>query len=477
MTDLPAAADAPPDWVRDAVFYEIFPDRFFNGDPGNDPTALADWQRDAPTRHNFFGGDLAGITQKLPYLEGLGINALYLTPIFAAGTNHRYDTHDYRLVDPMLGDAGVLRELVQEAHGRGIRVVLDAVFNHVGDGFWAFRDLKTRGAQSRYRDWFVTQSLPIRSDPPNYQTCGGASYLPKLNTHNAEVREHLLGVATYWIEQADIDGWRLDVPWKVPLDFWSTFLTRVKAVKPDAYVLGEAWWTWGDQLGVVDGLMNYRLRRRLLDFCLYQHADGEDLAVETDQLLRAGDGKQMLNLLGSHDTPRLLTLATGDESRVRLALAALFTFPGTPMIYYGDEIGLEGGDDPDCRRPMQWQEKSWNSGLHEFVRQLVRLRRERVSLRRGDWSCVCAFNRVLAFRRRCDDEETLVILNGGETYRDLALELTDAAAVAYEDALGNGVAHVLDGRLTIPTLPSRAAMILRAQSDGREPAATAAGSR
>jgi cyclomaltodextrinase len=456
----PAAPAAdPPDWVHDAVFYEIFPDRFYNADTTNDPPNLADWEHDAPTRDNFFGGDLLGIASKLPYLEELGINALYLTPIFAAGTNHRYDTHDYRRVDPLLGDLGSLRELVQDAHARQIRILLDCVFNHVGDGFWAFKDLAANGPRSRYRDWFVTHHLPIERNPPNYQTCGGADYLPKLNTNNPEVRQHLLKTATHWIDEADIDGWRLDVPWKIPLEFWQEFRRRVKEAKPDAYILGEAWWSWGDQLQVTDGLMNYKLRTRILDFCLHQHIDAEDLAIETQHLLAKAEDKQMLNLLGSHDTPRLLTLAENDESRVRIALAALFTFPGTPMIYYGDEIGLQGANDPDCRRPMQWNPRKRRTDIHELVRTLIRLRRERISLRRGDWTLISAFNRVLTFSRKHQNEETLVVLNAGQPYRDFDINPASETK-AYKDALTGTTYQSTNGRLTIPLLPGRSALVL-----------------
>jgi cyclomaltodextrinase / maltogenic alpha-amylase / neopullulanase len=448
------------DWVRDSVFYEIFPDRFSNGDRSLDPPDVADWTNDVPTRDNFFGGDLAGMIRRLPYLEDLGITALYLTPVFAAGTNHRYDTHDYLRVDPLLGDNGRLREFVQEAHARGIRVLLDGVFNHAGDGFFAFQDVVARGERSRYRDWFFVERFPIGKAPPTYQTCGGAPYLPKLNVANPEVSEYLLKIATHWLEAAGIDGWRLDVPWKVPLDYWRAFRRRVKHARADAYLVGEAWWSWGDQLEVFDGLMNYLLRTRLLDFCVFEHIDAEDLAIETEQLVRESQGRLMLNLLGSHDTPRLFTLAGGDEARVKLSLVALFTFPGTPMLYYGDEVGLEGGDDPDCRRPMPWDERQWRSSIRDLVRRLTRVRGERVALRRGTWQLVSAFNRVLAFRRVTDADEALVVMNGGGEQRNLLLELPPGAARTYCDALGGESFASAEGRLVLSQLDALSALIL-----------------
>ena len=168
-----------PAWVQDAVFYQIFLDRFANGDPANDPPGVVPWGT-SPTRDNFCGGDLQGILDHLPYLEELGVTALYLTPIFKARSNHKYDTCDYREVDPAFGDLALLRKLVRACHQRGMHVVLDAVFNHCGDGFWAFEDLIHRGANSPYVDWFFPTGFPIRQEPPNYQTCGGVGFLPSL---------------------------------------------------------------------------------------------------------------------------------------------------------------------------------------------------------------------------------------------------------------------------------------------------------
>ena len=217
-----------PEWVKDAIFYQIFPERFANGDKNNDPAWVSPWGT-TPTPLTFCGGDLQGILDHLPYLSDLGINALYLTPVFAARSNHKYDTADYFQVDPGFGDQALLKKLVDSAHQSGIRVVLDAVFNHCGDGFWAFQDVIQKGASSPYTNWFFTNSFPIQPAPPNYQTCGGAGFLPKLNINNPQVREHLLRVATYWLEEVGMDGWRLDVPWKSvyfgvhsPMPFWIT---------------------------------------------------------------------------------------------------------------------------------------------------------------------------------------------------------------------------------------------------------------
>lgn len=455
---------AGPDWVRDAVFYQVFPDRFDNGDANNDPRDVVPWES-APTRENFFGGDLAGVQRRLPYLERLGITALYLTPIFKAGTNHRYDAHDYLEIDPSLGDEGSLRALVDDAHARGIRVVLDGVFNHAGDGFWAFRDVIERGSHSAYWNWFFVERFPIVREPPSYQTCGGTPYLPKLNTSDPALRSYLLGVAAHWIERAGIDGWRLDVPWKVPLEFWAELRQMVKSAKPDAYLVGEIWHSWERWLDVFDGLMNYRLRGHLHDFCLREAFDAEDLAHETAAYLRdAPSGDFMLNLLGSHDTPRLLTLAGGDQRRAILALTALFTYPGTPMLYYGDEIGLEGGDDPDCRRPMIWDERRWRQPIHAAVQRLIAARRTSVALRRGDWQALLAFNRVIAYSRAIEGDHAIVALNGGRATENIKIPLRQfARASGYEDVLSGRPYAVSAGSLSLEIEPFAAFVLVPAR--------------
>jgi glycosidase len=474
----PSTSERGPDWVRDAVFYQVFPDRFHDGDPANDPALKADWDADQPTRDNFFGGDLAGITAKLSHLDRVGVNALYMTPIFAARTNHRYDAIDYFEIDPKVGDTGALRELVQEAHGRGIRVLLDGVFNHVGDNFWAFRDVVERGADSAYRDWFFSHGFPVNPDPPNYQTCGGTPYLPKLNTANPDLREHLLRVATHWIQEAGIDGWRLDVPWKVPLDFWRDFRQAVKERHPDSYLVGEAWWSWGAMRSVFDGLMNYRLRARLFDFCLFDSMDAEDFAIELAMLLAESDGGDlMLNLLGSHDTARLMTVAGGDQARVALALCALFTLPGTPMIYYGDEIGLEGDDDPDCRRPMPWNESKWRMPILELTQKLIALRREHGALRRGTFDVLLTFNRVIVYRRKHGDDDVIVVLNPGATRSNFEIALPADVGDALRDAWTGTHYSAANSVLVLPTLPSQSTLILTAtgsRAPGPRPGADAA---
>ncbi|HEX9116276.1 MAG TPA: glycoside hydrolase family 13 protein, partial [Anaerolineae bacterium] len=415
-----------PAWVQDAVFYQIFPERFANGDPSNDPAWVLPWGT-PPTPLTFMGGDLQGILDHLPYLRDLGINAIYLTPIFTARSNHKYDTADYFQVDPAFGDKALLKTLVSAAHANQIRVVLDAVFNHCGDGFWAFQDVIEKGDRSAYLDWFFVQGLPIEQNPPSYQTCGGAGFLPKLNLANPQVKQHLLEAAVYWIQETGIDGWRLDVPWKAPLEFWREFRQVVKQACPDAYIVAEAWrdglrWLQGD---TCDGVMNYPLRDYILDYCARDAMDAEDFDHFATRLLETYGpaAPYQLNLLGSHDTARLLTLCGGDVSRAVLAFTCLLTGVGAPMIYYGDENGMLGENDPDCRRCMEWEPGRWNGTLRAAVKTLTGLRRTHPALRAGGYETLLTFNGVYAYRRFLEQDQVLIVTNPREARRDLAVPL------------------------------------------------------
>lgn len=454
-------ASGVPAWVADAIFYQIFPERFRNGDPTNDPAGVAPWG-DLPTRENFFGGDLQGILEKLDYLSDLGVNALYLNPIFAARTNHRYDTVDYFKIDPMLGDTALLKRLVAEAHRRGMHVLLDGVFNHCGEDFPPFLDVLQKGATSEYADWFTARSYPLQREPINYLSCGGCQYLPKLNHANLQVRAFILKVARYWIEEAGIDGWRLDVPFKIPLDFWREFRSVVKAANPSAYLVGEVWreadqWVRGD---VFDGVTNYRLRDILLDYVHTTVLDAEDFGYELQTLLAAHGPAAfaMLNLLDSHDTARILTTLKGDVEKLRILLTLQMTLPGAPMVYYGDEVGLPGETDPDCRRCFPWDERTWNAQVVAMTRELIALRRAHPALRHGLPQLLSAFNGVLAYRMAVADDEVIVVVNPREAIAGLELPLSTPfhAWKMYneEDHLG-----VENGTLTLPLIQAHSTQI------------------
>ena len=452
-----------PEWVQDAVFYQIFPERFANGDPSNDPAWVLPWGT-PPTPLSFMGGDLQGILDHLPYLRELGINAIYTTPIFAARSNHKYDTSDYFKVDPAFGDLELLNRLVKAAHANGMRVVLDAVFNHCGDGFWAFQDVMAQGSASQYRDWFILSDLPIEQNPPNYQTCGGAGFLPKLNLANPAVRRHLLDAAAYWLRETGMDGWRLDVPWKVPLDFWREFRQVVKGIQPDAYIVAEAWrdplyWLQGD---TCDAVMNYPFRDYVLDYCARDTMDAEDFDhyVRRLQSEYGAAAPVQLNLLGSHDTPRLLTLCRENPARAVLAYICQFTGVGAPMIYYGDENGMSGENDPDCRRCMEWEQVKWNSTIRVALQKLIALRHTHLALRCGSYEPLLTFNGVYAYRRRLGDDQVLVVTNPRDARSELRISLPNEADHEWVDVLSEQRYASSAGQLVLPELGAQQGLVL-----------------
>ena len=413
-----------PSWVSNSIAYQIFPDRFFRPETAGSRSDLDQWGG-IPDRKNFFGGTLNGITEKLDYLQTLGVNLLYLTPVFQAGTNHRYDTVNYYEIDPMLGTKEDFARLVEELHRRSMRIILDGVFNHTSDRFPAFEDICHRGHDSEYTDWYFINNYPVSRKPVNYQTCGGCEYLPKLNTENPDVRKEIFNIAGYWIRKFNIDGWRLDCASKISMEFWKEFYSVVKKENPDAYVVAEIWRETGPWLnsGLFDGAMNYRLRDILLEFIVSNHLDAEDFAYELLSL-KDEHGESvygMLNLVGSHDVERIMTVCGGDWNKVYLLYALLMTMPGIPMIYYGDEIGLPGGNDPDCRRCMIWDQDDWNTALFSRIKTLTDLRKNHSALRNGTVRVVYSFNGLLVFERKNSEEQILIIINSRKEEQNIKI--------------------------------------------------------
>ncbi|MEX2540159.1 MAG: glycoside hydrolase family 13 protein [Trueperaceae bacterium] len=458
-----------PDWVPDAVFYQIFPERFYNGNTENDPKGVERWDG-KPTRENFFGGDLDGIIQKLDYIAELGFNALYLNPIFKAGTNHKYDTHDYFTIDPTFGDDQTFDRLIEEAHLRGVRIVLDGVFNHCGTGFEPFRDVVEHGSSSRYWDWFDIYDYPLKTEPdPNYATCGGAPYLPRLNTRNPGVEAFVHEVALHWLARG-IDGWRLDVPYEIHTDFWRRFRRVVKDNYPDAYLVAEEWrdpstFLQGDTF---DGATHYPLRGLAFDFLVKNALTGEAFARALETLRRQmpKDSQYgMMTLLGGHDTPRLLTECDGNIQAAILLYTFLLTMPGAPMIYYGDENGMHGDNDPDCRRPMVWDEQNWQPNIRKAITQLVKLRSQHILLRRGTVDTAYANDRVYAYYRRLERERALVILNNTAMSRTLSIPVDFPDNTALHNALcQEQVVTVRDGFIELNQLMPRSPVLLMPRS-------------
>ncbi len=418
------------DWVTDAVFYQIFPDRFENGDTKNDPPNVEQWGN-VPKSNNFFGGDLQGIVNKLPYLKDLGINTMYLNPIFAASTNHKYNASDYLKIDSAFGTNELFKTFVQKCHRSNIRIVIDGVFNHVGTAHWAFADVKEKGVDSKYFSWFNIFSLPVSSpSKPNYECWWGYGSLPKLMAQNPEVKTYLFEVAKYWTELG-IDGWRLDVPNEVPHNFWKEWCSLVKSINPDCYIVGELWedaspWLRGDEF---DATMNYKFRDACVKFFTQDKTTPSQFDADlarTRALYPAEANFAMQNLLGSHDTERYFTLCKKTLWRMKLSVFFQMTYVGAPMVYYGDEIGMEGGKDPDCRRTMIWDERKWNKELHLFYKQLIHLRNSSEVLRRGEFRIVQTDDEheTLIYERSLKNQSAYIILSKNKRTRNITLPLS-----------------------------------------------------
>jgi cyclomaltodextrinase len=492
-----------PDWVQDAIFYQIFPDRFAKSE--RNPAGRVPFEPwdSAPTFHGFKGGDLYGVTEKLDYLSDLGITAIYLNPIFSSASNHRYHTYDYYNVDPLLGGNDALRLLLAKAHQRGMRVILDGVFNHASRGLWQFHHVLETGAASPYVDWFHFDpdrlngkknwgAYPTKEETKaieregtlkaiGYQGWWNLPALPKFNTNTPAVREFLFNVAEYWIKFG-IDGWRLDVPGEIDDDaFWQEFRRRVRALNPEAYIFGEIWheslrWLQGDQF---DAVMNYLVTAAALSFfgartlnmgvvCdaggikdRVHPMDATAFANEMERLLNLYHPditRAQFNLLDSHDMPRFLSCVGGDKSALKLAWLFLMTIPGAPSIYYGDEIGIDGKHDPECRKSFPWDASRWDRGLLDYLKGAISLRKDNPALRRGTLERLWSADGVYAFGRALESELLTVALNASEEPRQIEVRYE---AKKKPEALFGQPSEVesKNGKLRI-TVPARSGVVL-----------------
>ena len=430
-----------PEWVKHAVFYQVYPDRFARSDKIQHAKGIQflDWGSD-PALQGFQGGDLYGVADRLDDLKELGITALYLNPIFSSACNHRYHTFDYFQVDPLLGGNDALRHLLDEAHARDIKVILDGVFNHASRGFWPFHHILENGAESPYLDWFHIYDYPLNPYPRNadeklnYDGWFDLPALPKFNTKNPGVRDYIFSVAKYWMEFG-IDGWRLDVPYEIDDDeFWRQFRNIVKSVKSDAYICGEVWekaqrWLQGDMF---DSTMNYVQTKHTLSYFGASYLHGyqrshlelepidtsafitgieENLASYDEQINQA-----QFNLLGSHDMARPLWIVGDNKPAMKLCFQFMMTMPGAPCIYYGDEIGMSGADDPFCREAYPWDEaEQQDLDMRDHVKALTSLRAEHKTLRTGAFKFLSENTDAVLQYQRVDDECCLqIIMNRSE---------------------------------------------------------------
>ncbi len=426
-----------PDWAKGAIAYQIFPERFENGDPALTPVGAEAWGSQ-PTRENFMGGDLRGIIRRLDHLSSLNVDILYLTPIFKSPSNHKYDTADYYSIDPAFGTVDDLKELTKQCHARGIRVLLDGVFNHCGYEFAPFQDVLEKGDQSQYWDWFFVESSPVQTDPHNYDCVGYYKWMPKMRMSNPEVRAFFLSVGKYWMQEADIDGWRLDVADEVDFTFWQAFRSAIHAVKPDALLIGESWKDAGDMLrgDQMDSVMNYLFRSSLIGFfAKNESAESFDAQLQRLQRLYPQPAQQVLyNLIGSHDTDRFLTLCGGDLRKLKLAAAFQMTYTGMPAIYYGDEIGMTGENDPDCRKAMDWS--GADESLLSYYQKMTSLRRSEKALQLGDFHTLHVSENAYAFARCFENETIVALFNRSAETVELSIPVAECEKGSMHSLLG-----------------------------------------
>ncbi len=460
-SSLSAKDYSAPSWAKNAVFYQIFPERFANGDKSNDPQGTMPWGS-APTNTNFMGGDLQGVIDHLDYLQKLGVTAIYLNPIFESPSNNKYNTTDYLKIDPEFGNLQTFQTLVADVHARGMKLILDGVFNHTGDTFWAFQQDKAQGPTSPYWNWYTIYGYPVVTSPqPNYLCWWGFGMLPKLNYSNPAVPNYILNtVVDYWTRQG-IDGWRLDVPNEVTLQgFWQSFRQKVLSINPNAYIVGEIWtdpspWVKGDMF---DATMNYPFASDVLAFVNHQEsasAFDSQLASERSGMGPATNNE--FNIIDSHDTARFLTEAGTDPYRQREAALIQMTYPGAPVIYYGDEYGMQGQKDPDDRRCFDWNQADWNMTTWNWYQKLIAIRKSEPALRDGWFQTVDVDNQnnVYAYLREKQGnyDRILVVVNNQYSAQPITVPTanTDLAnGTVLTDLLSGTKYTVQNGQVVLP---------------------------
>ncbi|AFN74004.1 cyclomaltodextrinase [Melioribacter roseus P3M-2] len=532
----------PPQWAKEAVWYQIFPERFNNGDKSNDPKPedmegawpyftpegwqihpwTSDWYKLQPwekkTGFDFYrnaglrryGGDIRGIIDKLDYLKELGITAIYLNPVFESPSLHKYDASMYHHIDNNFGpdpegDKAIWEkenpadpstwqwtsadklflELIKEAHKRGIKIIIDGVFNHTGNNFWAFKDIVKNQQNSRYKDWYTIKKWDDPNTPENefdYEGWYGVKDLPEIKEDENGIvegpAEHIHLIVKRWMDpngdgnpEDGIDGWRLDVAEMVNHKFWMKFRKWVREINPDAYLVGEVWWKdWNNYemfnaapwlQTQFDAVMNYRFTRAIKDLVFSEkYFTGVRGFIDTIKTMMNQYGVNyyaMMNLMGSHDTERHASLIVNPDNmydhsgnpgqnpgfdvrkpneiereKQKLAVALQFTLPGAPQIYYGDEAGMWGGDDPDCRKPMVWEEFNYevekshplgkdrpadsvffDKQLFDWYKKMARIRNGNKALSVGKVIFMeeLETQNILAYKRILDGEEIIVIAN------------------------------------------------------------------
>ena len=428
-----------PKWVKDAVIYQIFPDSFASAHKKLKLNNSSVMQNGICYERNL-GGTIRGIIENIDYLIELGVNCVYLNPIFKANSYHKYDTVDYFEIDPCFGDKNDFRELVDKLHKNGIRVILDGVFNHTSSDFFAFRDIIKNGKGSKYKDWYIIYEYPVNPKKQiTYETFAYVANMPRLNTANNEVMEYILDVGKYWVKEFDIDGWRLDVADEIDHNFWRKFRNEVKKLKSEAYIVGEIWgrcnsFLNGDQF---DAVMNYNFTNSVVDYFAKGIMTAEELKNKLESMkvmYKEPIYDAMMNLIDSHDTNRFLYYCDTVE-KLKLATFFQFTYTGAPSIYYGDELGLNGEKakgDEELRKAMPWNKLTHDNELFNHYKKLINIRKENIALRRGDLRVVDYNNdnNFISFLRKFENEKVLILINNGD--KNVNIELPQGYEQIYD---------------------------------------------
>lgn len=404
-----------PEWAKNKVVYQIFPSRFATSKNVDEK----EWYQ-APIGHQAdLKGDLRGIIDHLEHIKELGVDIVYMTPIFESPSSHKYNTVDYYKIDPSFGTEEDLKELVEKAHDSGMRVIMDAVFNHTGTDFFAFKDVQKNKEKSPYLDWYYIEDFPLNmkwGTKPNFKTFSYFASMPKLNLQNDEVAEYCIGVGRYWMEKCHIDGWRLDVGDEISHRFWRRFRKAMKAVNPEALIIGEVWHHAEDFLDGEewDTVMNYPFCFAVENLVVNESITVSQFLGQMGYLegnLHRKVYPLLWNLIDSHDFSRFMYRCGENVERFKLGVALQLLWPGMPFIYYGDEYGMTGGEDPDCRRGMVWNEKYQNQEVYQWYRKLITLRKEYPVLTEGKIVNVFANDESGVFGiTRTLEEKTMTIL-------------------------------------------------------------------
>lgn len=405
-----------PKWAENQVIYQIFPSRFATDRPI--PEEI--WYQAPVDPKAELGGNLRGIIQRLDYIRELGVDVVYMTPIFRSESSHKYDTIDYYTIDPTFGTEEDLIELVEKAHSLGLRVVLDGVFNHTSPDFFAFRDVAQHQEKSEYQDWYYVEKFPLNRQPgqQNYKCFGYFWGMPKINLTCPAAAEYFTDVALYWLRKANIDGWRLDVADEISHSFWRNFRRAVKREFPEALIVGEVWHHAPDFLqgDTWDTVMNYPFYRSVQDFAVEGSISASDYLGNLGFLrgnLHNAAYPLLWNLIGSHDTPRILYLCGQQKEKQKLAAAMQLLQPGMPMIYYGDEVAMTGAKDPDCRRGMLWEENRQDRDMRRWYQSLIRTRKEFPAVTRGEILSQEARDEagLICITRRWEDSQVTILFH------------------------------------------------------------------